>query len=163
MKTHDIKNQFNTIQRVTVATLNIVLTILHNACDWDLDGLKDFESRYTTMARLARAKDRNTLQGINETRERTDIHLNIAEDVEDTPENRLIEETWRQCFFVALTVLKINNSKEALWNVADMFGDYMDAITDLDTGDTQEVKDERKQAAIDLMNETMKLMGRQTV
>ena len=160
MRAHDIRNQFNTIQRVTVATLNICLTILHQACGWELEDLRDFEDRYTKMARLARAKDRYTLAGIKDTRERTDIHLHIDEDVKETPENRLVEETWRQCFFVALTVLKINNSKEALWNVADMFGDYMDAITDLDTGDSPEVKVERMSAAIDLMNETMRLMGR---
>lgn len=156
MKAHDIKNQFNIIQRVTVATLNIVLTILHNVCEWDLDGLKGFEDSYTTMARLARAKDKNTLQGIKETRERTDIHLNIDNDVEETPQNRLIEETWRQCFFVALTVLKINNSTQALLNVTELFSDYMDAIA------SQE-HDERQQDAIDLMNETMQFMGRPTV
>lgn len=156
MKTHNIPHQFELIQRVTVATLNIMLTILHHICEWDLDGLKDFEERYTKMARLARAKDKNTLAGIKETRERTDIHIEINNDMPETAQNRLVEETWRQCFFVALTVLKLNNSKKSLLNITDLFSEYMDALA-------AENRDERQQAAVDLMNETMRIMGRKEV
>lgn len=176
MKTHNIPYQFNIIQRVTVATLNIVLTILHHVCEWDKDELKDFEERYTKMARLARAKEKYTLEGIKDTRARMDITLTINQDIKETPSGRLIQETWRQCLYVALTVLKINNSKEALWSVADLFSEYMDALTDSRTGAfkqavmtstmpaaEEEESIERQQAAIDLLNETMRYTGRKEV
>lgn len=174
MKKHDFRNEWAITQRVTIAVLNIMLTILYMRCEWSKEGCKQFEEEYTVMCRNARAKNKYTLAGLKDTYDRVSMDFHI-DDLYDTVEDRLIQHLWRQCLMCGLTVLKQCNNSEALREVVTDFADYMSAIfNDPSTGvhdavmtstaqlETDEERRERQQAAVDLLNETMRDLGRST-
>lgn len=147
--------EFYLIAKLSASTENITLCILNQIAGWDREALEEFDRQYRLFFRRVLGKDRKALKEIEQTAKEMDLHLMI--DMEDGGSGRdLCARTWRLCVKAALTVLRQANDAKALKAVMADYDQWIDAVHE--GGDP-----ERRKAAYEILNETMRYMGREEV